>query len=81
MGAYDMEKVNIQFDTEGDILYIEFCKPYKGQGSTELAGGVVARTHPITGRVESLEIMDLSARQGKLELPMIVEPITMAAAD
>jgi hypothetical protein len=77
----DMEKVTIQFDTEGDILYVEFCKPYKGQGSTEVSGGVVARTHPITGRIESLEIMDVSARNGKLELPMIVEALEMAVGD
>ena len=70
-----MEKITIDFDTEGDILYVEFCKPYKGQGSTEVFGGVVARTHPITGRIESLEIMDVSARDGKLELPVTIEII------
>ena len=75
------EKLTIEFDREGDILYIQFCKPYVGQGSTEIAAGVVARTHPITGRIESLEIMDVSARAGKLELPMIVEGLEMAAAD
>jgi hypothetical protein len=76
-----MEKIVIQFDTEGDGLLIKFCQNYKAQDSTEIASGVVARTHPITGRIESLEIMDVSARQGKLELPMIVEPLEMAAAD
>ena len=75
------EKLTIQFDREGDILYVQFCQPYVGQGSTEIANGVVARTHPSTGRVESLEILDLSARAGKLELPMIVEGLEMAAAD
>ncbi len=76
-----MEKIVIQFDTKGDALLIKFCQNYKAQHSDEIASGVVARTHPITGRIESLEIMDLSARQGKLELPMIVEPLEMAAAD
>jgi hypothetical protein len=76
-----MEKITIDFDTEGDIFYVEFCKPYRGQGSTEIDGGVVARTHPITGRIESLEIMDVSARNGKLELPMIVEALEMAVGD
>ena len=56
-----MEKITVQFDTEGDILYIEFCKPYYGQGSTEISGGVVARTHPVTGKIECLEIMDVIA--------------------
>ncbi len=31
------------------------------------------RTHPSTGRIESLEIIDISARNGKLELPILVE--------
>jgi hypothetical protein len=74
-----MEKITLEFDTEGDILYVEFCPPYVGQGSTEIAGGVVARTHPITGKIESLEILDVSARNGKLELPMIVERQLVAA--
>ena len=69
------EKLTIQFDRDGDILQIKFCQPYVGQGSAEIASGVVARTHPSTGKVESLEIMDLSARDGKLELPMIVEEL------
>lgn len=76
-----MEKMTITFDTDGDILYLEFCRPYKGQGSNEIASGVVARTHPITGRIESLEILDVSARDGKLELPMIVEPTLELASD
>ena len=76
-----MEKITITFDTEADILNLEFCRPYKGQGSTEIAGGVVARTHPITGRIESLEIMDVSARDGKLELPMMIEPELEMAGD
>jgi hypothetical protein len=76
-----MEKITIDFDTDGDILSIQFCKSYRGQGSTEIDSGVVARTHPITGRIESLEIMDVSARNGKLELPMIVEALEMAGTD
>ena len=62
------EKLTIQYDRDGDILEIKFCQPYVGQDSTEIASGVVARTHPSTGRIESLEILDLSVRDGKLEL-------------
>ena len=75
------EKLTIEFDREGDILYLQFCKPYVGQDSTEIASGVVARTHPSTNRIESLEILDMSVRDGKLELPMIVEGLEMAAED
>jgi hypothetical protein len=32
-----MEKITIKFDTEADILNLEFCHPHKGQGSTEIA--------------------------------------------
>jgi hypothetical protein len=77
----DMEKIEIKFDQDGDLMTIHFCKSYRGQGSTEIDSGVVARTHPITGRIESLEIMDVSARNGKLELPMIVEALEMVVGD
>jgi hypothetical protein len=76
-----MEKITIDFDTDADILSIQFCKSYRAQGSTEIDSGVVARTHQITGRIESLEIMDMSARNGKLELPMIVEVLEIAVGD
>jgi hypothetical protein len=76
-----MEKITINFDIDGDLMTIQFCKSYRAQGSTEIDSGVVARTHPITGRIESLEIMDMSARNGKLELPMIVEALEMAVGD
>ncbi len=76
-----MGKIEIKFDPDGDLMTIHFCKLYRGQDSTEIASGIVARTNPITHAIECLEIMDLSARQGKLELPMIVEPLEMAAAD
>ena len=73
------EKLTIEFDREGDILYLQFCKPYVGQDSTEIASGVVARTHPSTSRVESFEILDMSVRDGKLELPMVVRDVLETA--
>lgn len=76
-----MGKIQIKFDPDGDLITIHFCQPYAGQDSNEIASGVVARSNPITHAIESLEIMDVSARAGKLELPMIVEGLEMAAAD
>jgi hypothetical protein len=76
-----MEKIEIKFDQDGDLMTIHFCKPYRGQDSTEIASGVVARSNPITHAIECLEIMDMSARNGKLELPMIVEALEMAVGD
>jgi hypothetical protein len=77
----ESKQITVKFDPDGDLIVIQFCSPYKGQGSTEIAGGVVARTHPITGRIESLEIMDVSTRDGKLELPMMIEPALEMAGD
>jgi hypothetical protein len=76
-----MGKIEIKFDQDGDLMTIHFCKPYRGQDSTEIASGVVARSNPITHAIECLEIMDMSARNGKLELPMIVEALEMAVGD
>jgi hypothetical protein len=76
-----MENIEIKFDQDGDLMTIHFCKLYRGQDSTEIASGVVARSNPITHAIESLEIMDMSARNGKLELPKIVEAFEMAIGD
>ena len=76
-----MGKIQIKFDPDGDLITIHFCEPYRGQDSTEIASGVVARSNPITHAIECLEIMDVSARDGKLELPMIVEVLEMAGTD
>jgi hypothetical protein len=76
-----MEKIEVKFDQDGDLMTIHFCKPYRGQDSTEIASSVVARSNPITHAIECLEIMDMSARNGKLELPMIVEALEMAVGD
>lgn len=56
-------------------MYLQFCQSYMGQDSTEIASGVVVRTYPCTDKVESLEILDMSVRDGKLELPMIVKTL------
>ena len=76
-----MEKIEIKFDQDGDLITIHFCEPYQGQDSTEIASGVVARSNPITHAIECLEIMDVSARDGKLESPMIVEALELVGTD
>jgi hypothetical protein len=42
---------------QGDILYIDKCRPYAERVSAELPDEVVARANPRTGEVESLEVM------------------------
>jgi hypothetical protein len=76
-----MGKIEFKFDPDGDLITIHFCPSYEGQDSLEIASGVLARTNPITHAIEYLEIMDVSARDGKLELPMMIEPELEMAGD
>ena len=56
MGA----NLTFQYDRIGDILSIEIRRPYRGQDSDEIADSVVARLHPQTDVVESIDILFLS---------------------
>lgn len=53
-------RLTLSYDVEGDMLYIDVVPPYEGQESDELGDGVVARTNPDTGVVETLEILAFS---------------------
>ena len=55
-------KLTFRYDREGDILYIDKCRPYAEQESEELPDEVVARLNPKTREVENLEIMFFSTR-------------------
>lgn len=66
-------KLTLQYDREGDILYINKCPPYAAQESEELGDEVIARLNPQTGEVENLEILFFSTRllrSEMLELPV-----------
>ncbi len=54
--------LTLSYGTAGDILCLSTVPPYGGQGSDEIADGVVARTNPVTGKVEGLEIRFSSSR-------------------
>lgn len=60
-------RLNLLYDNEGDVLYIESVRPYEEQRSNEIAEGVVTRMNPETGDVEGLEIFGFSARFSKLD--------------
>ena len=65
--------LNVDYDREGDILYISSVKPYPEQESEEIGDEVVARLNPSTGKVEALEILFFSTRllrSSHLELPV-----------
>ena len=67
------KNLNLRYDRESDILYIDICPPYSGQESEELKDDVVARLNPDTGEVENLEVLFFSTRllrSDTLELPV-----------
>jgi len=65
-------KLTIEYDRQGDILYITSCPPYAEQESDELGDDVIARFNPDTGDIESLEILSFSTRlkDDPFELPI-----------
>ncbi len=52
--------LTFKYDRIGDILSIAIRPPYLGQDSDEIYDSVVARLHPQTDVVESIEILFLS---------------------
>lgn len=67
------QPLKISYDREGDILYIDKCKPYAEQESEETGDEVIARLNPNSNAVENLEILFFSKRimaNEKLELPI-----------
>ena len=50
-----------EYDRIGDILSIEICPPYPEQETEEIDDSVVAKFHPQTDLVESIEVLFLSA--------------------
>ena len=70
------EKLTLEYDRAGDILWVRVCEPYPEQDSEELGDDVVARLNPETCDVESLEILSFSTRllrSGSLEVPVSAE--------
>ena len=55
-------QLTFQYDVLGDVMYIEKCRPYPSQESDDLECGVVARLHPATEEIESLEIIFYATR-------------------
>lgn len=68
--------LTLDYDREGDILYITMVPPYPEQESEEIGDEVVARLNPTTGEVEALEILFFSTRllgDDHLELPVLAQ--------
>jgi hypothetical protein len=68
--------LTIEYDRQGDILYLSRTAPYPEQETEELDYGLVARLNPRSGEVENLEVLFFLARvsNGKpLDLPVLAE--------
>lgn len=66
-------RLRFRCDREADILHVDKCLPYAEQESEEIGDGVVARIHPRTHEVESVEVLFFSTRllqNGTFELPV-----------
>jgi hypothetical protein len=61
-------KLTFRYDREADILHIDKCLPYADQESEELGDDIIARIHPTTNEVESLEVLFFSTRLLRNEL-------------
>lgn len=54
--------LTVEYDPQGDILYLGKTRPYAEQESEELDYGVVARLNPNSHEIENLEILFFSTR-------------------
>jgi len=69
-------KLNLKYDRDADILYINKCPPYREQETEELGDDVIARLNPGTGEIENLEVLFFSTRllrHDLMELPVAAE--------
>ena len=69
-------RLSFKYDREADILYIDRVRPYPEQETEELGDDVIARLNPITGEIETLEVLFFSTRllrQELFELPVAAE--------
>ena len=66
--------MSLKYDREADILYLDKRPPYPEQETEELGDDVIARLNPVTGEVESLEVLFFSTRllrQDVFQLPIL----------
>ena len=54
--------LTLNYDREGDILYINKVAPYPEQESEELGDDVIARLNPKTREIENLEVLFFTTR-------------------
>ena len=64
--------MKLEYDPIGDILYLESLPPYAAQCTREVAEGVLTRSNPKSGRVESTEVQSFVHRSTAGMLPLDV---------
>lgn len=74
-------QLTFQYDRIGDILSIGILPPYLGQVSDEIYDSVVARLHPQTDIVESIDILFLSTQILSQDPFRLKIPVTSGAID
>ncbi len=67
-------QLSLKYDREADILYIDKRRPYPEQETEELGDDVIARLNPVTGEIETVEVLFFSTRL--LRQDLVVLPIT-----
>lgn len=67
-------QLSLKYDREADILYIDKRQPYPEQETEELGDDVIARLNPVTGEIETVEVLFFSTRL--LRQDLVVLPIT-----
>ncbi|NJN61103.1 MAG: DUF2283 domain-containing protein [Coleofasciculaceae cyanobacterium RL_1_1] len=69
-----MNGLTINYDREGDILFIHKCPPYGEQEMEELDDEILVRLNPETDTIEAIEIFFFSKRlDNPFTLPIVAD--------
>ncbi len=69
-------KLTIEYDSVGDILYLDLLEPSDLQVLIEVSPGAMLRKNTLTGAVEGIELAGLTRRvgaPGAIEVPVQVD--------
>jgi uncharacterized protein YuzE len=76
-------KLMLKYDRGADILYIDRRAPHPDQETIEMGDDIVARVDPVTGEIDSLEVLFFSTRllrEDLVELPVDATMSLVASA-
>jgi uncharacterized protein YuzE len=61
-------RLTLKYDREADILYIDRRSPHADQETEELGDDIIARFDPVSGEIDSLEVLFFSTRLLRADL-------------